>query len=173
MGATVIKVEPPTGAPLAPRGPVRGRRRRRERSLAYWYYNIGKRSVVLDIATSDGREQPRRAAAPTPTCSSPRCTRPSSSASASISTRSPHAHPRLIVVSITPFGLTGPWARLPLVGPRGHGGERAADHVRYDDHSIPPIRPGGDQAFHIAAIFAHIAALLGADGAARSRVEAG
>jgi crotonobetainyl-CoA:carnitine CoA-transferase CaiB-like acyl-CoA transferase len=30
----------------------------------------------------------------------------------------------------------------------------------YDDHSIPPIRPGGDQAFHTAASFAHIAVLL-------------
>jgi crotonobetainyl-CoA:carnitine CoA-transferase CaiB-like acyl-CoA transferase len=27
----------------------------------------------------------------------------------------------------------------------------------YDDHTIPPIRPGGDQAFHTAASFANIA----------------
>jgi crotonobetainyl-CoA:carnitine CoA-transferase CaiB-like acyl-CoA transferase len=71
------------------------------------------------------------------------------------------AHPRLIVVSITDFGLTGPWAEY-----------RSSDLVAlatsgllitsgYDDHTIPPIRPGGNQAYHTAASFAHQAVLLG------------
>ena len=70
------------------------------------------------------------------------------------------AAPALVVVSITPFGLDGPWADrlssdlvgLALGGPLNSCG--------YDDHSIPPIRPGGDQGYQSAASFALMGLML-------------
>jgi crotonobetainyl-CoA:carnitine CoA-transferase CaiB-like acyl-CoA transferase len=67
---------------------------------------------------------------------------------------------RLVVVSVTPFGLDGPWANwrscdlvaLALGSPLNSCG--------YDDHSIPPIRPGGDQGFQSAASFAQMGVML-------------
>ena len=131
-----------------------------DRSLAYWYYNGGKRSVVVDL---DGGRRPRRTRPPPRRRRRVRHRRaPASSCAGSASTSHAlaAARPALIVVSITDFGLTGPWADY-----------RSSDLVAlatsgllitsgYDDHSIPPIRPGGDQAFHTAASFAHQATLL-------------
>jgi crotonobetainyl-CoA:carnitine CoA-transferase CaiB-like acyl-CoA transferase len=73
---------------------------------------------------------------------------------------SAQAWPRLIILSVTPFGLDGPWAdykssdlvALALGGPLNLCG--------YDDHTIPPIRPGGNQGYHTAASFAVVGALL-------------
>jgi benzylsuccinate CoA-transferase BbsE subunit len=159
LGAEVVKVEPSQGAPSRHVGPFAGDTPDPELSLGYWYYNGGKRSVVADLDTAEGRAafdalvadadvvivnlppaELRRLGLDLPSLS--------------------EQHPRLIVVSITPFGLTGPWADY-----------RSSDLVAmatsgllitsgYDDHRIPPIRPGGDQAFHTAASFAHIAVLL-------------
>ena len=56
LGADVIKVEPPEGAPSRHSGPFVDDQPDPDRSLAYWYYNGGKRSVVVDL---DGRRRPR------------------------------------------------------------------------------------------------------------------
>ncbi len=58
------------------------------------------------------------------------------------------ASPRLIVLSVTPFGLTGPWAdyRSSDLVALAAGG--LLNSCGYDDHSIPPIRPGGNQGYN-------------------------
>lgn len=159
VGAEVIKVEPPTGAPSRHTGPFVGGIADPEKSLAYWYYNVGKRSVVLDVHEAEDREHldTLLAGADVFVCTlHPLELDAIGLDLAALADR----HPRLVVVSITPFGLTGPW--------RNH---LASDLVSlaasgllitsgYSDHSIPPIRPGGDQAFHTAASFANIATLL-------------
>ena len=61
---------------------------------------------------------------------------------------------------MTPFGLTGPWAEYRSSDLVGLAASGLLNTSGYDDHSIPPIRPGGDQAYHSAASFAHIGALL-------------
>src|SRR5215207_7751873 len=55
LGADVVKVEPPSGAPSRAAGPFVDDVPDPDRSIAYWYYNGGKRSVVLDLESSDGR----------------------------------------------------------------------------------------------------------------------
>ena len=55
LGADVIKVEPPEGAPSRHAGPFVDDQPDPDRSLAYWYYNGGKRSVVVDLDSDDGR----------------------------------------------------------------------------------------------------------------------
>ena len=49
LGADVIKVEPPGGSPTRRIGPFYEDREDRERSLFFWQYNRGKRSIVLDL----------------------------------------------------------------------------------------------------------------------------
>ena len=63
-------------------------------------------------------------------------------------------------MSITPFGLSGPWAEYQSSDLVALATSGLLITSGYDDHSIPPIRPGGDQAFHTAASFAHIAVVL-------------
>ena len=160
LGGDVIKVEPPAGAPSRHAGPFVDDEPDPDRSLAYWYYNGGKRSVVVDLERDGGRADLDRLLASADVfviAVHPRRLRDLGLDLAEIAA----AHPRLIVVSITDFGLTGPWAEY-----------RSSDLVAlatsgllitsgYDDHSIPPIRPGGNQAYHTAASFAHQAVLLG------------
>ncbi|MFP5305920.1 MAG: CoA transferase, partial [Gammaproteobacteria bacterium] len=55
MGAEVIKLEPPEGAPTRRIGPFANGEAGTETSLNFWYYNGNKRSVVLDLPA--GRER--------------------------------------------------------------------------------------------------------------------
>ena len=59
LGAEVIKIEPPSGNPTRRIGPFfedREDREGPERSLHFWHYNRGKRSLVMDCKTPAGRE---------------------------------------------------------------------------------------------------------------------
>ena len=59
LGADVVKVEPPEGAPSRAAGPFVDDEPHPDRSLAYWADNVGKRSVVVPapgaLATLVGR----------------------------------------------------------------------------------------------------------------------
>jgi len=48
LGADVVKVEPPAGAPSRHIGPFLDDEPGLDRSLAFWADNVGKRSVVVD-----------------------------------------------------------------------------------------------------------------------------
>src|SRR4051794_2421959 len=159
LGADVVKVEPPEEAASRSVGPFAGGEADPERSLAYWYYNGSKRSVVLDLHEDAGRTSFERLLDGTDvfvTSLHPRQLRRLGLDLHDLVA----ARPALIVASITPFGLTGPWSDYlssDLVGLAASG---LLNTSGYDDHSIPPIRPGGDQAFHTAASFAHLGALV-------------
>jgi crotonobetainyl-CoA:carnitine CoA-transferase CaiB-like acyl-CoA transferase len=159
LGADVIKVEPPGGAPSRHAGPFVDDQPDPDRSLAYWFYNGGKRSVVLDLEGPEGMDGLTALLARADLfviAVHPRRLRALGLDLGAVAA----AHPRLIVVSITDFGLTGPWADYlssDLVALATSG---LLITSGYDDHTIPPIRPGGNQAYHTAASFAHQALLL-------------
>jgi benzylsuccinate CoA-transferase BbsE subunit len=158
LGATVVKLEDRDRLGLRAVGPFVEDDPRPENSLSFLYYNVGKRTVRLEGSFDESVKAEELLA----------------SADVFITTQLPAEHPelaerysalaarhpRLIVTSITPFGLDGPWSHwhasdlvsLALGGPLNTCG--------YDDHDIPPIRPGGDQGFHTAASFAHIGTLM-------------
>jgi crotonobetainyl-CoA:carnitine CoA-transferase CaiB-like acyl-CoA transferase len=153
MGADVLKVELPEGSATRGVGPYVGDVRDPNRSLAFWYYNTNKRSAVLDYRSPAGRDRLMRLILETDVV---------------ISTFSPHelkelgldlselrsASPATILLSVTPFGLDGPradWLTSDLVA-LALG--TPLNSCGYDDHSIPPIRPGGDQAAQTASSFA-------------------
>jgi crotonobetainyl-CoA:carnitine CoA-transferase CaiB-like acyl-CoA transferase len=159
LGADVIKVEPPRGVTGRRIGPyVAGREDDPDASLHFWTYNTSKRSVELD-ETPAGRAQRDDLLG---------------SADVVITTWTPAqlaeheldldgllaGRPELIVVSVTPFGLTGPWAEYRSSDLIGLAAGGLLNLCGYDDHSIPPIRPGGNQAYMVAASFAHCGVLL-------------
>lgn len=158
MGAEVTKVEPPTGSPTRAIGPFAGGTADADASLTFWYYNGDKRSVTAAYDAS------------LPHAIAPLL----DAADILITTFSParllalgldldviaQRHPRLIVASVTPYGLTGPWADYATSNLVASAGGGPLFQCGYDDHSIPPINPGGDQAHHTVTAFAHIGVLV-------------
>lgn len=135
LGADVVKLEPPGGAPSRRWEPID---ERTGDSLFFAHYNIGKRSVVVEDAAQvaalcDG-------------------------ADVLLTDRAIDGHPGLVVCALTPFGLTGPWKDyvaddLVLMA---LGGSMAACGYGTDD---PPLACFGEQAWHTAATYAAIAVL--------------
>ncbi len=153
LGAEVIKVEPPEGAGSRRVGPFAYGRTDAEHSLNFWFYNANKKSVTADLATPAGMAQVRSLL--------------SDAAVLVVSYQPKHlgplgldydelqrAFPKLIILSVTPYGLTGPWADYLSTDLIAFAGGGQLHISGYDDHSIPPMRPGGNQAYHTAATFA-------------------
>ena len=149
LGAEVVKVEPPEGDPLRRRGVVP--ESRAPAGGPFLHLNANKRSVVLDRTTAAGRTGLERLLA-----------------RADLAIREGRApeledtrawcerHPRLVVVSITPFGLTGPrrgWRgdELTLVHAGGWG---YIVPGRGAPREWPPIRPFGHHALIQAGLHA-------------------
>src|SRR5688572_705685 len=106
LGADVVLLEPPGGSPARSRPPFAADRPGPETGLWHWAYNRGKRSVTADPASQAGRERLAALAA---------------GADVLLWTGSPseqpfsyeelaERNPRLVAVTLTPFGLEGPKA---------------------------------------------------------------
>jgi crotonobetainyl-CoA:carnitine CoA-transferase CaiB-like acyl-CoA transferase len=158
MGADVVKVEPPGGATTRRIGPFAGDVPHPERSLHFWHYNTSKRSLVLDLDRPEGRAAWLRLAA---------------SADVVIETTAPGtldalgigyaalatANPGLVMASVTPWGQSGPYvgfASSDLVQ-MAMGG--IVNSCGYDDHDLPPVRPGLNQSYQLASHHALIGIL--------------
>lgn len=158
LGAEVVKVEPPEGARSRRQGPyLDGADDDPDSSLAFWAYNTSKRSVAVDDANRGSvlEKLLGRADVVLNTAA------PRELAAAGVDYDEwLERYERLIVVSVTPFGLTGPWRDYrssELIGLAAGGPLWSCG---YDDHEIPPILPGGHQASQLAASFAYSALLL-------------
>jgi crotonobetainyl-CoA:carnitine CoA-transferase CaiB-like acyl-CoA transferase len=110
MGADVIKIEPPRGAPLRGRAPFYRDTPGIENSLAWWALEANKRSLTLDIEQAQGQALLRRFAQSADFLIE--SFEPGFTASLGLGYSDLHAlNPALVYVSITPFGQTGPHAR--------------------------------------------------------------
>lgn len=167
LGAEVIKVEPLGGSPTRCIGPFYQDREDPERSLFFWQYNRGKRSIMLDLHDAADRQQFRALVASADVLleSTPRGELDDLGLSAA--TLMQH-NPTLIVARMSPFGDHGPWAdfkssdliHLALGGVMMNCGYDPAPDGTYD---LPPIAPQMWHAYHIAGeqlAMAIIAALL-------------
>ena len=159
MGADVIVVEPPGGSPQRTYGPFLDDEPGPERSLWWWHYNTSKRGVV---ARSGHRRRPRSPASSiAPTSCSSGARRSALDAPAALA------------------GQAEPAARSSCRSPRSASDSPRADEpvtdltllaeggpawsCGYDDHSLPPVRGGGNQGFHTAgnwAVMSMLVALL-------------
>ncbi|MGH8663671.1 MAG: CaiB/BaiF CoA transferase family protein [Burkholderiales bacterium] len=167
LGADVVKVEPPGGNPTRAIGPFYQDRKDPERSLFFWQYNRGKRSIVLDLRETRDRERLRSLVATADVLleSTPRGELDRLGLSTSALREQ---FPALIVARVSPFGDEGPWAdfkasdliHLALGGVMMNCGYDPAPDGKYD---LPPIAPQMWHAYHIAGeqlTMAILAALL-------------
>ncbi|MCU1501970.1 MAG: hypothetical protein JWM12_1324 [Ilumatobacteraceae bacterium] len=106
LGADVVLIEPPQGSPARRTAPFAGGQEDPERSLTFWGWNRGKRSVVLDLTTADGADHLMRLSRDVDVVIE--------SGAAPVDLEAMRAaNPGLVTVSITPFGSTGPKADWP------------------------------------------------------------
>jgi benzylsuccinate CoA-transferase BbsE subunit len=159
MGCDVVKVEPPEGSPTRAIGPFAADRHDPDHSLTFWYYNTNKRGVVLDASEPADRASLFALLADADVCITTLAPPEARLLDLEAETLA-GASERLVVVSITPFGLDGPWADRLSSDLVGLALGSPLNSCGYDDHSIPPIRPGGDQAYQSATSFALMALML-------------
>lgn len=152
LGADVVRIEPPEGSalrratPTAPDGT----------SFTQLYVDGGKRSVTLDLDTDDGRERFQSLVSKTDVLYEG--LEPGSLARHGFSWEELQAlNPRLVLVSVTPFGQTGPyrdwkgedltlWAMSGMVQVTGYPDRR-------------PLIPGAHLAYYFIGSFAAAGAL--------------
>jgi benzylsuccinate CoA-transferase BbsE subunit len=163
LGAEVILVEPPGGAASRDMPPFIEGDRSDRRSLAFSYFNAGKRSVILDLDDTSG--QAALAALVDASDMLLESEAPGYLADRGLSFEALSAHtPRLVYTSITPFGQTGPYAGfkahdLTLLALGG-----LLSLAGFSDSA--PTRVWGNQAILAAAQFAaagSLAAILHAE----------
>jgi benzylsuccinate CoA-transferase BbsE subunit len=158
LGADVVVVEPPGGSVQRTYGPWLDDLPGPERSLWWWHYNTGKQSVVLDLDDADDRRRLARLVdgADVVLEGEP----PGRLASLGIDHNNLRAsNPRLVHVSVTPFGRDMPSRDLPMTDLLTMAAGGPVWSCGYDDHTLPPVRGGGDQSLHIASHWA-VQALL-------------
>jgi crotonobetainyl-CoA:carnitine CoA-transferase CaiB-like acyl-CoA transferase len=153
LGAEVVKVEPPGGSPTRRIGPFLDGEPGPERSLFFWHYNRGKRSVSLDLDDEMDREKFRRLVS---TADVLLDTTPATFLDERdiglASLRG--ASPALITARITPFGESGPWSgwkgsdlvHLALAGPMMNCGYDPLPDGTYD---LAPVAPQMWHSYHI------------------------
>lgn len=158
MGAEVIKLEPRAGSPSRKFGPFASPQPDPERSLCFWRYNLGKRSVTCELdrpaATTIIEKLGQRADVIIDSGEAQAIDR-----RLALYDRLRAGNPRLVVCMITPFGLDGPdrdlkatdLTQLALGGVMAVCGYDPRPDGVYD---TPPIAPGMWQSHHLAGEYA-------------------
>jgi crotonobetainyl-CoA:carnitine CoA-transferase CaiB-like acyl-CoA transferase len=151
LGADVVRVEPPEGAPsrrlppFAPDGKT---------SLSFAYRNADKRGVTVDLTTADGRARLERLLASADVWIETH--RPGFLASIGLAPAEVLArHPRLVVMSVTDFGQTGPYRHY--AGTDMVGFAMGGMMYRAGIPERPPIVAPGALAYDATAITAAFA----------------
>ncbi|MEO5898835.1 MAG: CoA transferase [Ilumatobacteraceae bacterium] len=151
LGADVILLEPPGGSRARRRGPFAGGIDDGEHSLSFWGWNRGKRSVVVDLTTVEGREQLSRMAVGADVLIE--------SGAAKVDLAALRgAYPGLVTVSISAFGSTGPKADWPATDLTVMAAGCQLAMTGDDDR--PPVRTAVPQAFLHASADAACGALI-------------
>jgi crotonobetainyl-CoA:carnitine CoA-transferase CaiB-like acyl-CoA transferase len=160
FGADVVRLEPPEGAATRRIGPFYGDEPDPDRSLHFWHYNVGKRAAAVDLGRREGRELLARLVPAFNVVIA--AGSPAELAALGLDDGGGlrRYNPALIVVLLTPFGLSGPWRDRPATDLTlmALGGSMAACGYAPDE---PPLTCDGWQAYQTAAIYA-VHGLMGA-----------
>jgi benzylsuccinate CoA-transferase BbsE subunit len=158
LGADLVLIEPPGGDPMRGWPPFAGDLPGSERSLSFWHYHTSKRGIRLDLDRPEGADLFRRLAARADLvleAEPPRRLSELGLAPEAICA----AAPRLIWISITPFGRSAPRCDEEATDLTLLAGGGPVWSCGYDDHALPPIRGGGNQGYQIAGHYAALSAL--------------
>lgn len=166
LGADVIKVEPPGGDPGRNIGPYYRNVPHPERSLPWWAFNTSKRGITLDLGSQQGQDTFKRLV---------------NTADFVIESFAPgymdglglgyddlrRLQPGLIMLSITPYGQTGPFSRFKATDLTlmAMGGQMYVS----GDADRPPVRISVDQAYLLGASHAAVGGMI----ALRHRMKSG
>ncbi|HLX36548.1 MAG TPA: CoA transferase, partial [Candidatus Binataceae bacterium] len=161
LGAEVIKLEPREGSPSRSIGPFASDTHDREQSLFFWRYNLNKKSAMLDVEALDAR---------------PALVALASKADIVLLAgeyetvarrlelwrKLAEENPRLIVCTITPFGLDGPQRALKTTDlvQMALGGIMAVcgyDPNQDGAYDTPPIAPAMWHSYHLGGEYAAVA----------------
>ena len=138
-GAEVVKVEPPDGDIVRQREPLRG-----GISTYYASMNCGKKSVVLDLQSDDGRRLARELVARADIVVENFRPGVMKRLGLDYETLS-RDHPRLIYASISGFGQTGPMASAPAYAPVIHAA--SGYEAAYNEYQRGGDRPANNGIF--------------------------
>ncbi|KAA1282976.1 MAG: CoA transferase [Chloroflexota bacterium] len=141
-GAEVIKVEPPTGDVTRQRPPFISDVPGIERSSYFLFYNTNKKSVTIDLETSEGQVVFKKLAASADVLIESFPVNYMQSLGLDYDSLR-QVNPGLIMASITPFGQTGPWKdykSTDLISLAASGFMQITG-----DPDGPPLRQGNEQ----------------------------
>ena len=157
MGANVIKIEPPGGDPSRNIGPFYHDEPDPEKSLYWFAYNANKRGITLDIKTSDGRQVFTRLVETADFVIESFPPGFMDSLDLAYSSLS-QVKPGIIMVSITPFGQTGPYRdyKTSDIVSMAMGGLA----YMMGEPDRPPLRVSFPQAFLHASAEAAVGAMI-------------
>jgi crotonobetainyl-CoA:carnitine CoA-transferase CaiB-like acyl-CoA transferase len=167
-GAEVIKIEPPGGDPARREGPFAQDDPHPEKSLVFHHYNTNKQSVTLNLETETGRQLLRRLVPQVDILveSFP----PGTMDGWGLGYRDLEAlNGKLVYVSLTPFGQTGPRAHwkasditaFSLGGIMYRHGDPEREPMRYPGHVVQLLGATNAAA---AAMSAYLGAQLQGEG---------
>lgn len=158
LGADVIKLEPRDGAPSRRIGPFASPSRALEQSLFFWRYNLNKKSVTLEVDRGEAEPVLGALAASADIVLL-------SGEFETVERRLPlwrrlaDDNPRLIVCTVTPFGLDGPYRALKTTDlvQMALGGIMAVcgyDPGKDGVYDTPPIAPAMWHSYHLGGEYA-------------------
>ncbi|WP_144640487.1 CaiB/BaiF CoA transferase family protein [Bordetella genomosp. 13] len=156
LGARVILVEPPAGAPTRHVEPRVANRDDPDASLTFQYQNTNKECIVLDLDTAAGQQVFRRLAERSALVieSEP----PGTQAHRGLDhAQLAAANPAITVTSITPFGQSGPYAHWMATDLNAMGMGGMLYLAGYPDTA--PMVACSEQAVGAANLFAAVASL--------------
>ena len=157
MGADVIKIERPGGDPARSIGPFYKDKPDPERSLFWFYTNLNKRGITLNLETEDGRDIFKRLVEGAHFVIE--SYQPGYLASLGLGyPQLERINPALVMTSITPFGQTGPYAhhKATDITLMAMGGLLRA----LGDPDRPPVRLSQPQAFFLGGIHGALGSVM-------------
>jgi crotonobetainyl-CoA:carnitine CoA-transferase CaiB-like acyl-CoA transferase len=159
LGAEVVVVEPPGGHATRTIGPFLDDEPGPDRSLWWWSYNTSKRGITLNLEEPGDRQRLFLLIARADIVLEAEA--PGSLPMRGVDrTELMVASPGLIWVSVTPFGQQSDRSLEPVTDLTLMAGGGPVWNCGYDDHSLPPVRGGGNQASNISSVHAVTAALV-------------
>ena len=158
MGADVIKIEPPEGDPSRQYEPFVDDEPDPERSLFFWYYNTSKRSIMMDFDDQSNADAFVKLVQSADVIFDTATYDPVGRLGLSFD-QIMSENPGLIWCTITNFGFGSvrddePHTDLTLAANGGFAWMNG-----YDDHTLPPVRGGGQQAYHTGSHYAFMSIL--------------
>jgi benzylsuccinate CoA-transferase BbsE subunit len=157
MGADVIKVEPLEGDAGRRIGPFYDDLPHHDRSLFFWFYNLNKRSLTLDLHHPRGRDLMLTLARAADVIIESFA--PGEMAKLGLGWEELHrANPALILLSAAPFGQTGPYSDFEADDTVVTALSGMLYVNGFPGHQ--PVRPLGLQAYHSAAYYGAIAVMI-------------